>query len=168
MAKTNGNPQQAEFAGAKEFTKDFSDLYTGYNKMFADAAKLFVNGKAPMFDVSALVEAQKKNLEAWTAANRLAFEGAQALAQRQAEMVRKAFQDFSGVTGAFAVDGSPEEKLARQAEFAKGSYEQAVANFGELSELAQKSSAQALAVINKRIVENFDEVKSAFAKPARK
>jgi phasin family protein len=164
MAKANGNPQQPEFAGAK----DFSELYAGYNKMFGDVAKLFVNGKAPVFDVSALVEVQKKNLEAWTAANKLAFEGAQALAQRQAEMVRKAFQDLSGVTGSFVAEGTPEEKFAKQAEFAKGSYEQAVANFGELSELAQKSSAQALAIINKRIVENFDEVKSAFAKSARK
>lgn len=164
MAKTNGNQQQAEFAGAK----DFSDLYAGYNKLFGEVAKLFVNGKAPVFDVAALVEVQKKNLEAWTAANKVAFEGAQVLAQRQAEMVRKAFQDFSGATGVFAAEGTPEEKLIRQADFAKGTYEQALANFGELSELAQKSGAQALAVINKRIVENFDEVKSALAKSARK
>lgn len=164
MAKANGNPQQPEFAGAKDFT----EMYAGYNKMFGDVAKLFVNGKAPVFDLTALVEVQKKNIEAWTAANRLAFESAQALAQRQAEMVRKAFSDFSGVTGTFVADGTAEEKLARQAEFAKGSYEQAIANFGELSELAQKSGAQALAIINKRIVENFDEVKTAFAKSARK
>jgi phasin family protein len=166
MAKANGTQQQArqqaEFAGAKEF----SDLYAGYSRLFGDVARLFVNGRAPAFDVAALVDAQKKNLEAWTTANKVAFEGAQVLAQRQAEMVRQAFQDFSGVTGAFVGEGTAEEKLIRQADFAKGSYEQALANFGELSELAQKSGAQAMAVINKRIVENFDEVKSALAKTA--
>ena len=164
MAKVNGNQQQAEFAGAKEF----SDLYAGYNSLFGEVAKFFVNGKAPMFDVAALVEAQKKNLAAWTTANRVVFEGAQVLAQRQAEMVRQAFQDFSGVTGAFVAEGTPEQKLARQADIAKGSYQQALANFGELSELAQKSGTQAMSVINKRIVENFDEVKTALAKTARK
>jgi phasin family protein len=170
MAKTNGSPQSArvetpEFASAK----DFSEFYTGYyTKLFGDVGKLFANGRAPVFDMTALIDAQRKNIEALTTANKLALEGAQQVAQRQAEFVRQVVQDFSGITRELVAEGTPEEKLVRQADFAKGSFEQAVANFGELSELAQKSGTQAFAVISKRVVENFDEMKTALAKTARK
>ena len=169
MAKTNGNPQtarviDAEFAGAKEFT----DFYAGYSKMFGEMGKLFTSGRPLTFDVAALIDTQRKNIEALTTANKLAFEGVQQVAQRQAEFFRQAFQNFSGVSRDLVAEGTPEQKLARQADFAKGSFEQAVANFGELSDLAQKSGTQALAVISKRVVENFDEVTTAFAKTARK
>ncbi|MBX6322876.1 MAG: TIGR01841 family phasin [Rhodospirillaceae bacterium] len=168
MAKTNGNPQAArattaEFAGAK----DFADFYAGYGKWFGEVGKLFT-GRPLTFDVAALIEVQRKNLEALTNANKLAIEGAQAVAKRQAEILRQAVQDFSGLTRELVAEGTPEEKLARQADFAKGTFEQAVANFEELSELAQKSGAQALAIINKRIAENFDDVKSALARGTAK
>ncbi len=169
MAKTNGNTQTARIAGG-EFAgaKDFTDIYAGYSKWFGEVGRLFTGGRPLTFDVATLIEAQHKNLEALTAANKLALEGAQAVAKRQAEILRQAVQDFSGLTRELAGEGTPEEKLARQADFAKGSFEQAVAGFEELSELAQKSSAQALAVISKRIAENFDDVKTAIAKGARK
>ena len=169
MAKTNGNPQTARVQDDHFATaKDLTDFYAGYTKMFGDVGKLFTNGRAPMFDVAALIDAQRKNIEALTVANKLALEGVQQVAQRQAEFIRQAVEDFSGATRDLVAVGTPEEKLVRQADFAKGSFEQAVANFGELSELAQKSGTQALAVISKRLVENFDEVKSALVKTARK
>jgi phasin family protein len=169
MAKANGNTQaqaaqQAAFAGAK----DFNDMYAGYAKLFGEFGKLFTSGRAPMFDVAAIIDAQRKNIDALTRANKLALEGVQAVAQRQAEIFQQAVQDFSGVTRELVSEGTPEEKLVRQADFAKGSFQQAVANFEELSGLAQKSSAQALTVISKRIAENFDDVKSAFGKSDRK
>jgi phasin family protein len=169
MAKTNGSPQSARVQDAEFATaKDFTEFYAGYTKLFGEMGKMFTNGRAPTFDVAALMDVQRKNMEALTTANKLALEGAQQVAQRQAEFFRQAMQEFSGVTRDLVTEGTPEEKLYRQADFAKGSFEQAVANFGELSELAQKSGTQALAVISKRVAENFDEVKTAFAKTARK
>ena len=44
----------------------------------------------PGVDTTVLVEAQRKNMETLTAANRAAYEGAQAIAQRQAEILREA------------------------------------------------------------------------------
>jgi phasin family protein len=168
MAKSNGNPhvsqaQQPQFAAVND---QFNDFYAGYSKMFGEFGKMFGNGRAPMFDMAALLDAQRKNIDALSAANRLALEGVQAVAQRQGELFRQAVQNFSGVTREIAAEASPEQKFARQAEFAKASFEDAVSNFGEIADLAQKSGAQALAVINKRIVENFDDVKSTFATAA--
>ena len=152
-----------------EFIKvpDFTQFYADFNKSFAEYGKLFGNGKLPGFDVDALITAQRKNVEALTAANQVAFEGVQTIAKRQIEIARKAIEELSQVAKEFTVAGTPEDKLARQTALAKDAFEAAVANLRELSGIAQKANSEAVDLLSKRVVENLDEVKSAFApKPA--
>ena len=54
---------------------------------------------------------------------------------------------------------SPQAKAARQAELVKKSYERAVANIKDLSDLIQRSNAEALGVLSDRFTEAMDEVK---------
>lgn len=145
---------------------DFTQFYADFNKSFAEYGKLFGNGKLPGFDVDALIAAQRKNVEALTAANQVAFEGVQTIAKRQIEIARKAIEELSQVTKEFTAAGTPEDKLARQAALAKDSFETAVANLRELTGIAQKANSQAVDLLSKRVVENLDEVKSAFAPKA--
>ena len=126
-----------------------------------DFTKLMADFKVPAVDMTALVEAQRKNFEAVTAANKVAYEGVQAIAHRQQEIVRAAMEEANKAIQEFAVNGKPEDKLVKQAELAKHAFEQGVENVRELSALGQKSSGKAFDVINKRFVESLDEVQVA-------
>src|ERR1700752_2577021 len=81
---------------------DFTKFYGDFNKAATDFGKLFVNGKAPVFDFEAAIASQRKNVEAMTAANRVPLEGAQAVMRRQAELVREAIEELSSVSKEFS------------------------------------------------------------------
>src|SRR5262249_6621811 len=82
-----------------EFVKvpDSTQIQAEFSKWAGDFSKYFVNGKAPSFDFDAAFALQRKNIEAFTAANQVAFDGVKAVATRQAEIARKAFEDFGKV-----------------------------------------------------------------------
>ena len=141
---------------------DFSQLYADYNRYFGDFSKLWQNGKA--FDVEGFVASQRKNVEALTAANQLAFEGVQALVRRQAEIVRENVEELTKITRELTAAGSPEDKLAKQTQLAKEAFENALGHVRELTGLVQKSSSQAVDVLSKRVADNLDEVKAALVK----
>jgi phasin family protein len=156
MAKATNPLSDTEAFKVPDFTKFYGD----FNKAAADFGKLFVNGRSP-FDFEAAIASQRKNVEAFTAANRIAVEGTQAVLRRQAELVREAIEELSSVSKEFTAAGSPEDKLLKQTELAKSAFETAIANVRELSGLVQKASDEAVSVISKRVVDNFDEMKSA-------
>ena len=56
----------------------------------------------------------------------------------------------------------------KQAEVAKAAFEQALVTMREAVETISKSNAQAVDVIGKRVSDSFDEVKTVFAKAAKK
>ena len=91
-----------------------------------------------------------------------------AVAQRQAEVARGAVEEFSKLAKELTVPASAEEKLVKQAEIAKSAFEQALTTMREMGETLQKSNTQAIEVISKRVADSFDEVKTAFAKSAKK
>jgi phasin family protein len=157
MAKTQTNFFDVEFPKLP----DFAQLQADYGRLFGDFGKLFGNAKLPTFDVEGAMAAQRKNVEALTQANQAAIEGVQALAKRQAEIVREAVETYTKLAKEVA-QLSAEERFAKQAEAAKEIFEEAIANIGELKEIVEKSQAQVTSVISKRLSDNFDEVKAAF------
>ena len=56
----------------------------------------------------------------------------------------------------------------KQAEIAKSAFEQALSTVREMNDTLVKSNAQAIDVVSKRVSDSFDEVKTAFAKTAKK
>jgi phasin family protein len=128
-----------------------------------DFGKAFAGFTFPGLDVDSLVAAQRKNIEAFTQANQLAVEGAQAVARRQVEIARQAVDEASALMREWTQPGAPEERLAKNAELAKQAFEKGLANARELSELVTKANTEALNVINKRVAEGFEEMQS-FAK----
>ena len=149
-----------------DFTKfpDFAQAQADFNKWFNDVSKFFVTGKTPSLDLEGVFAAQRKNVEAITAANQAAFEGVKAVAQRQAELVRTAIEDFTKAAKELSTVGTPEEKLVKQTELAKFGFEAAIANLRDVSETLQKANAEAASLINKRVVASLDELKDVFTK----
>jgi hypothetical protein len=60
-----------------------------------DVTKMITDFRFRPFDVEAMMACQRRNIEAFSQANQLAVEGAQAVARRQIEMARQAFEDVS-------------------------------------------------------------------------
>lgn len=126
-----------------------------------DLARYFADLKLPaMPDFEALTASNCRNLEALTAANKVALEGAQAVARRHMEIMQQSLTEMTEAMRALAAPEAPQAKAAKQAEFAKAAYERAVANLKELSDLIQRSNAEAVALLNKRFAAALDEVKA--------
>lgn len=110
--------------------------------------------------MDAFVSANRRNMEAITAANRIALEGAQAVARRHMEIMQQSMAEMTEAVRMLAAPDNPQAKAARQAELLKGIYEHAVSNIKELGDLIQKSNAEAIGLLNTRFTEAMDEVKA--------
>ena len=56
---------------------------------FGDLTKMLEQFKVPGVDMSSLVDARRKDIEALVPANKTVYEGMQALAQKQSEMLNR-------------------------------------------------------------------------------
>jgi phasin family protein len=133
-----------------------------------DMMKMLTEFRLPaMPDLAGLAEAQRRNMEALTAANRVALEGAQAVARRHMEIVSGAMAEMNDALRGMTSAPNPQDQAARQAELLKSGYERAVANMKEVADLIQKSNAEALSLLHKRFAEAMDEVKAMAPKTDR-
>ena len=132
---------------------------------FGDFTKFFADMKLPaMPDMDAFVSASRRNMETLTAANRVALEGAQAVARRHMEIMQQSMTDMTEAMRSMSAVESPQAKAARQAELLKAAYERSVANIKELGDLIQQSNGEALRLLNQRFTESMDEIKALAAK----
>jgi phasin family protein len=106
-----------------------------------------------------MMAAQRRNIEALTQANKLAFEGMQAVARRQADIMRQMTEEMSSMLNTLMAAGTPEERVARQADATKQAFEKMLTNMRELAEMLGKSNTEAAEVIQQRISESLDELK---------
>jgi phasin family protein len=126
-----------------------------------DFTKFFADMKFPALpDTEAFLAASRRNLETLTAANRVALEGAQAVARRHMEIMQSSMVELTEAMKALASTDTPQAKAARQAELLKHAYQHGVAHMKELSDLIQQSNAEALGLLNRRFADAMDEVKA--------
>lgn len=128
---------------------------------FTDLTKAWVNFELPFLPMSALREAHRKNAAALTNASQVVIECLQTLAQRQAQLFKSTIDDYSNVTGDVLAGTSFEERVTNQADISR----HVVGHLRELSDIAVKANVTAIDILNGRITEAFDELKSMFAEP---
>ncbi len=151
MAVDPKKPDAFPFSLAMGQAKQAAEEFT---RMFADM-------KMPgMVDMAAVMAAQKRNMDALSAANRIALEGAQAVAQRHMEIMQQTMAELTETMSALAATDAPQAKAAKQAELLKKTYERAVSNTQEMSDLIQRSNGEAVGLLNQRFTEAMDEVKN--------
>jgi phasin family protein len=122
--------------------------------------------KIPGVDLPALMDAQRKNVEALREANQKAYSGAVALAQRQAEIFEKTMQEWQHTAKELTSKSSVENAAAKQADLARKAIENAIGNMRELAEMAAKSQAEAYEVIGKRVKDSLEEFQHYLKKRA--
>ncbi len=131
-----------------------------------DVSKMFSEMKMPaMPDMEAVLSAHRRNLEALSEANRVALEGAQAVARRHMEIMQATMSELSSTIKSLAVTDTPVDRAAKQTELLKQAYENAVSNTRELGDLIQRANAEAMQRLNARFSEAMNEMKVLFKKP---
>lgn len=126
-----------------------------------DFSKLFSEFQIPGVDWQELMASQQRNVAALTRANQVLLEGAQAVMQREVEILQKAMAEVMAASQELMQEGDPQAQARRRFEMAQASFEAALNNMRELAELAARSNTEALDVINKRALESFEEIKKA-------
>lgn len=119
-----------------------------------DLGKLIEQFKLPGADMSALVEWQRKDLEALAEANRQAYEGIKALAERRNEILRETLAQWQGALQ----DMAGKDALAKQTESAQQGVQQAIENFRELAAMEAKTRNNSWKVVQDRLQENMADL----------
>ena len=147
MAAEAGHTAEAALSAADQLTKRI------------DGMKLLA-----MPDVDAVTTAHCRNIEALSAANRVALQGAQAVARRNIEIMQQTMTELGDAVKVLSSAQTPEAKAAKQVELLKLAYQHAAFNMKELSDVIQKANTEAADLFYKRFSEGMDEVKALIEK----
>jgi len=165
-----GNPMEDWEAAEQEidakYAVDMSKVMTVFDpsEMLDELGKAFGSVELPGVNLSAVLETQRKNVEALTEANRRAFQTAQAMLDRQMEMLKEAMAEASEALSDLSATKSPSKAAAKQGELMKQLMEQALSNLREMTEFVAKANADALKTIRKRVEESIKEIRQASAR----
>jgi phasin family protein len=124
-----------------------------------DMTKMFEGMKMPGFDVAAMMESQKKNVEALMAANRAAAAGYQDFYKKQMAIFEETMQGAQAHIASMGEGMSP-DSAAKQADLYRVAFEKALANMTDLAEAAKKANEEAYAIVSARVKESLAELQS--------
>src|SRR6202047_4151454 len=116
-----------------------------------DLNKLIEKFQLPSVDIDALIDWQRRDMEALTEANRQASEGLKALVERRNEILRETLTEWQ----AAVKDATSAEAITKRADAAKQGVQKAIANFRELSEMEAQSRNNAWKIVQERMQENM-------------
>jgi phasin family protein len=120
--------------------------------------------KVPSLDMSKIMEHHQKNLEAMTKSWQAMASGATEVAKKQREIFDEAVKDVTAMVQQYKPVGNPQEIMAKQGEFAKKAMEAAITNTRDIAELVQKSTTEAFKIVQDRMKESYEEIKSSVEK----
>ena len=154
--------------------KSTMDPFADMNKMLeafklpamADFGKTFEQLRVPGLDLGAMAASSRKDFEALIEANRVAYEGMQALARKQAEVMSQAVQGIQSAA-AGAAGNMQSADGAKMAEMARDAYRKALTDMTELAQIAAKAQAEAVASLTKRASEHVQELQQMMAPPKK-
>jgi phasin family protein len=133
---------------------------------FSDVTRAWLGFQLPSRNIEALREAHQKNAAALTNANRAILDGLNTVAQHQAEFIQSRMDDYRKVTTEVLASTSIQEGAAKQADTNGHVYRSSVGHTRQLLDIAVGANVSAVDILNTRVAEAFDELKSVFAPAA--
>jgi len=118
--------------------------------------KLSQSFKLPDLDVPALVESQRKTIEAMSRAAQLSNETATEFSQRQLEIMRAGSEHLASMLKDMKLSAEQQRALATK------SFESALTSARELAEMTSKSNKEAFDQIKQRMADNFEEMRKSW------
>jgi phasin family protein len=125
-------------------------------------SKLGSEMKLPKVDVEAVLNHNRKNLEALQKSVQASAAGASSLVAKQREMLQQALSEVADLAQSYRAGGDPSELMSKQAEFARKSFETAVKNAGEVAEIVRKSGEESIDILRERMRESMEEIRESF------
>lgn len=140
------------------------ETYT--NKFFSTD---FMKGMMPAnslfpFDLGAMMETQRKNIEALSEMQQLTVERMQEATRMQSEILARMVQDNTSMAQKIMAEGTPEEKVALQTELMRKTYENSVSGMTELTDMLARSGKDAGEILSRRVTASLTEFKSSIEK----
>ena len=132
-----------------------------------DIAKMLEQFKLPGIDVAAIIEARRQDIDAVMTANRVVLEGAQALGQKQSEILQRTLDELRSLVQQVTAAGTMTDKTTKAGELVQKALHEALANMRELADSAYRSQTDAFAVVSKRVEANLDELKAMLQPPKK-
>ena len=114
----------------------------------------------PKLNVDELLQTQKKNIDALGQSAKVAAQGAQSVAQKQREVLEAGLREAATLAREFKPLGKVHENLALQTEFARKVLDIAVKGARDSASTARQSTTEAVKIIQDRVKESFEELRS--------
>ena len=118
---------------------------------FAGLNQLLERANLTGIDTAGIVEARRKDIEAILAANRIVYQGAQALAQKQLDILRTTMNAARSAVSEGSFRGTPVEIANRQRELLSKAFQMSLAHMRELADIVQNAQAEAFAVVKDQV-----------------
>jgi phasin family protein len=132
---------------------------------FSQFAAMFQQYQLPGLDVSAILEARRKDVEALTEANQAAFGGMQAIQDKQLEILRRALDDFQSIAQQLA--SSPTKPPLNPADAVQKALHAALADMQDIAQKTQRTQTEAYAIVSKRMEDAVQELKTSLERPQK-
>jgi len=129
----------------------FGDMNTRFKSAFEKSSKM---GEE-------IVDFTKGNVEALVASARVAAKGGETIGQEAAEYSKKSFENAMAVFKSFASVKSPTELFQLQSDFAKSSFDSAVAEASKLSESLLKIAGEVAQPLSTRYAVAAEKIKAS-------
>lgn len=127
-------------------------------------ARLGQDLRLPPVDIERVIEHHRRNLEALQQSAQTAAGGAGRIMARQRDMLQETLAEISEMAQSYRNPGTPQELMAKQADFARRSFETAVRNTSEMADLVRQSGEETIEVLRKRIRESMNEIREGYEK----
>ncbi len=125
---------------------------------FAGLNQLLERTNLAGFDTAGIVEARRRDIEAILEANRIVYQGAQALAQKQLEILRTTMSAAREAVTEGSFSGTPLEIANRQRELLSKAFQMSLAHMRELADIVRKAQSEAFAVVKGQVEHDIREL----------
>ncbi len=135
------------------------------SESFVDMFKSFGEQlKMPSVDVDKIIEHHRRNLETLEKTAKAATSGASDLMAKQRDMLQETLREVTEMAQNFRAGANPQDMMAKQADFAKRSFETAIKNASEMADVVRKSSTETIEILRSRIKEAMEEIQDGMTK----
>jgi len=125
---------------------------------FAGLNQLLERANLTGIDTAGIVEARRKDIEAILAANRIVYQGAQALAQKQLEILRTTMNAAKSALAEGSLGGTPVEIANRQRELMSKAFQMSLVHMRELADIVHDAQAEAFAVVKGQVEDDIRDL----------
>jgi phasin family protein len=122
----------------------------------------------PKLDVDKLIETHTKDIDALGESVKVAAQGAQSVAQKQREVLEVGLREAATLAREYKPLDRVHENIATQTEFASKVLEIALKGAADSATTARQSTADAVKIIQDRVKESLEEIRTSIGrnKPA--